>query len=151
MRRRKGRAAYTPFPPIISKAPASAPIVPVPWIPRGHPHDTRPGRSGQPHCTIACSGKARGGQGGEELNGLVEKARKTGASEVHVADMREAVVREYLWRLVRSGGVYEHKYMLGTSIDRPLLAKRKVEVALAPGRHARAIGCTGKGTDHVRL
>ena len=59
------------------------------------------------------------GQGGEELAGLEEKARKTGASEVHVEDMREEFVTEYLWKLVRSGGVYEHKYLLGTSIARP--------------------------------
>ena len=63
------------------------------------------------------------GQGGDELTGLEEKARKTGASEVHVADMREEFVSEYLWKLVRAGGVYEHKYLLGTSIARPLLAK----------------------------
>ena len=73
------------------------------------------------------------GQGGDELEGLKEKALKTGASEVHVEDMREEFVSEYLWRLVRSGGVYEDKYLLGTSIARPLLAKRQVEVALKTG------------------
>ncbi len=91
------------------------------------------------------------GQGEEELAGLEEKARKTGASEVHVADMREEFVSEYLWPLVRSGGVYEHKYLLGTSIARPLLAKRQVEVALATGCDALAHGCTGKGNDQVRF
>ncbi len=65
------------------------------------------------------------GQGGDELTGLEEKARKTGASEVYVADMREEFVSQYLWKLVRSGGVYEHKYLLGTSIARPLLAKSR--------------------------
>ncbi len=70
------------------------------------------------------------GQGGDELTGLEAKARKTGASEVEVADMREEFVKDYLWKLVRSGGVYEHKYLLGTSIARPLLAKRQVEAAL---------------------
>ena len=73
------------------------------------------------------------GQGGDELTGLEEKARKTGASEVYIEDMREEFVSEYLWKLVRSGGVYEHKYLLGTSIARPLLAKKQVEVALAHG------------------
>jgi len=63
------------------------------------------------------------GQGGDELTGLEEKALKTGASEVHVEDMREEFVRDYLWKMVRAGGVYEHKYLLGTSIARPLLAK----------------------------
>ncbi|HWD98247.1 MAG TPA: argininosuccinate synthase [Bryobacteraceae bacterium] len=91
------------------------------------------------------------GQGGDELTGLEEKARKTGASEVEVADMREEFVRDYLWKLVRSGGVYEHKYLLGTSIARPLLAKRQVEAAIARGCDALAHGCTGKGNDQVRF
>ena len=91
------------------------------------------------------------GQGGDELTGLEAKARKTGASEVYVADMREEFVTEYLWKLVRAGGEYEHKYLLGTSIARPLLAKRQVEVALATGCDALAHGCTGKGNDQVRF
>ncbi len=91
------------------------------------------------------------GQGGEELDGLREKALKTGASEVYVEDMREEFVRDYLWKLVRSGGVYEHKYLLGTSIARPLLAKRQAEVALRTGCDALAHGCTGKGNDQVRF
>ena len=91
------------------------------------------------------------GQGGDELTGLEDKARKTGASEVHVADMREEFVSEYLWRLVQAGGEYEHKYLLGTSIARPLLAKKQVEVALATGCDALAHGCTGKGNDQVRF
>ncbi|MBI3281530.1 MAG: argininosuccinate synthase [Acidobacteria bacterium] len=91
------------------------------------------------------------GQGGDELEGLREKALKTGASDVHIADMREEFVTDYLWRLVRSGAVYEHKYLLGTSIARPLLAKKQVEVALASGCDAVAHGCTGKGNDQVRF
>ena len=91
------------------------------------------------------------GQGGDELTGLEEKARKTGASEVHIEDMREEFVSQYLWKLVRSGGVYEHKYLLGTSIARPLLAKKQVEVALATGCDGLAHGCTGKGNDQVRF
>ena len=91
------------------------------------------------------------GQGGDELTGLEEKARKTGASEVYVEDMREEFVSQYLWKLVRSGGVYEHKYLLGTSIARPLLATKQVEVALATGCDALAHGCTGKGNDQVRF
>ena len=89
--------------------------------------------------------------GRRRADGLEEKARKTGASEVYVEDMREEFVTEYLWKLVRSGGVYEHKYLLGTSIARPLLAKRQVEVALATGCDALAHGCTGKGNDQVRF
>jgi argininosuccinate synthase len=91
------------------------------------------------------------GQGGEELDGLREKAIKTGASEVYVEDMREEFVTDYLWKLVRSGAVYEHKYLLGTSIARPLLAKRQAEVALKTGCDALAHGCTGKGNDQVRF
>ena len=91
------------------------------------------------------------GQGGDELSGLEEKARRTGADEVHVADLREEFVTEYLWRMVRAGGIYEHKYLLGTSIARPLLAKKQVEVALATGCDALAHGCTGKGNDQVRF
>src|SRR5579864_245413 len=91
------------------------------------------------------------GQGSDELAGLEEKARKTGAAEVHIEDMREEFVSEYLWKLVRSGGLYEHKYLLGTSIARPLLAKKQVEVALASGCDAVAHGCTGKGNDQVRF
>jgi argininosuccinate synthase len=91
------------------------------------------------------------GQGGDELAGLEDKARKTGASEVHIEDMREEFVSQYLWKLVRSGGVYEHKYLLGTSIARPLLAKKQVEVALKTGCDGLAHGCTGKGNDQVRF
>jgi argininosuccinate synthase len=91
------------------------------------------------------------GQGGEELSGLKAKARKTGASEVYVADLREEFVTEYLWKMVRAGAEYEHKYLLGTSIARPLLAQKQVEVALATGCDALAHGCTGKGNDQVRF
>jgi argininosuccinate synthase len=91
------------------------------------------------------------GQGGEELDGLKEKAFKTGASEVYVEDMREEFVTEYLWKLVRSGAIYEQKYLLGTSIARPLLAKRQAEVAIKTGCDALAHGCTGKGNDQVRF
>jgi argininosuccinate synthase len=91
------------------------------------------------------------GQGAGELTGLEQKARKTGASEVYIEDMREEFVTQYLWKLVRAGGVYEHKYLLGTSIARPLLAKKQVEVALKTGCDALAHGCTGKGNDQVRF
>ena len=91
------------------------------------------------------------GQGPDELAGLEEKARQTGASEVYIEDLREEFVTQYLWRLVRAGGVYEHKYLLGTSIARPLLAKKQVEVALQTGCDALAHGCTGKGNDQVRF
>jgi argininosuccinate synthase len=102
------------------------------------------------HCeVVAVCGDV--GQGGDELSGLEQKALKTGASEVYVADLREEFVKDYLWKVVRAGGVYEHKYLLGTSIARPLLAKRQVEVALETGCDALAHGCTGKGNDQVRF
>jgi len=91
------------------------------------------------------------GQGGDELEGLEKKALGTGASEVYVEDMREEFARDYLWPMVRSGAVYEHKYLLGTSIARPLLAKKQVEVALKTGCDGLAHGATGKGNDQVRF
>ena len=91
------------------------------------------------------------GQGDEELEGLEEKARKTGASEVYIEDMREEFATGYLWPLVRSGAVYEHKYLLGTSIARPLLAKKQVEIALKTGCDGLSHGATGKGNDQVRF
>lgn len=91
------------------------------------------------------------GQGGDELKGLAAKAKKSGADEVYIEDMREEFVTDYCWKLVRSGAVYEHKYLLGTSIARPLLAKRQAEVALKTGCDALSHGCTGKGNDQVRF
>ncbi|MGC9949318.1 MAG: argininosuccinate synthase [Bryobacteraceae bacterium] len=91
------------------------------------------------------------GQGADELTGLEAKALATGASEVYIEDMREEFVTGYLWKLVRAGGVYEHKYLLGTSVARPLLAKKQVEVALRTGCDGLAHGCTGKGNDQVRF
>src|SRR6516225_4177571 len=87
----------------------------------------------------------------DELYGLREKAIRTGASKCFVEDLRHEFVTEYLWPLVKSGAMYEGKYLLGTAIARPLLAKRQVEVALAEGADAVAHGCTGKGNDQVRF
>src|SRR5437870_240599 len=87
----------------------------------------------------------------DELQGLEEKAIRSGASKCYVEDLRHEFVTEYLWPLVKSGAMYEGKYLLGTSIARPLLAKRQVEVALREGADAVAHGCTGKGNDQVRF
>ncbi|MBI4475321.1 MAG: argininosuccinate synthase [Acidobacteria bacterium] len=87
----------------------------------------------------------------DELTGIREKALNTGASKCYVEDLRHEFVTEYLWPLVKSGALYEGKYLLGTSIARPLLAKRQVEIALAEGADAVAHGCTGKGNDQVRF
>ena len=91
------------------------------------------------------------GQGSGELEGLEEKALASGASAAYVEDLREEFVRDYVWPMVRAGSVYEHKYLLGTSIARPLLAKLQVEVALRTGCDALAHGATGKGNDQVRF
>jgi len=91
------------------------------------------------------------GQGDDELKGLEEKALASGASKVFVEDLREEFVRDYVWPMVRAGAVYEHKYLLGTSIARPLLAKRQVEVALQESCDALCHGATGKGNDQVRF
>ncbi len=86
-----------------------------------------------------------------ELGGIEEKALQTGASKVYVEDLRHEFVTEYLWPMVKSGAMYEGKYLLGTSIARPLIAKRQVEIALEEGADAVAHGCTGKGNDQVRF
>jgi argininosuccinate synthase len=87
----------------------------------------------------------------EELSGLKEKAIATGASEIYVEDLRHEFVTEYVWPTLRAGAVYEHKYLLGTSFARPVIAKRQVEIAKQTGCDALAHGCTGKGNDQVRF
>jgi argininosuccinate synthase len=88
---------------------------------------------------------------GAELAGLPEKARRTGAADCVVEDLREEFVRDYVFPLLRAGAVYEGQYLLGTAIARPLIAKRQVEIALARGADAVAHGATGKGNDQVRF
>src|SRR5436189_4583682 len=87
----------------------------------------------------------------DELQGIEENAIRSVASKCYVEDLRREFVTDYLWPLVKSGAMYEGKYLLGTSIARPLLAKRQVEVALEEGADAVAHGCTGKGNDQVRF
>lgn len=91
------------------------------------------------------------GQGEDELAGIEEKARKTGASEVVIADLRLEFASDFLWPMLRSGATYESRYLLGTSIARPLLAKAQVAAARKTGADALAHGCTGKGNDQVRF
>lgn len=88
---------------------------------------------------------------GEELTALRDKAIKTGASKVVVEDLREAFVRDFVFPLLRANAVYEGGYLMGTSITRPLIAQRQVEVAIAEGADAVAHGATGKGNDQVRF
>ena len=88
---------------------------------------------------------------GDDMDAVVDKAYKTGAKKAIVLDLREEFLREYVYPMVRSGAVYEHKYLLGTSIARPIIAKHQVLTALAEGAAAVAHGCTGKGNDQVRF
>lgn len=87
----------------------------------------------------------------EELDGLEEKALKTGAIKAYIEDQREEFVRDFIWPTLKAGAVYENKYLLGTSFGRPLIAKRQVEIALAEGATILAHGATGKGNDQVRF
>lgn len=87
----------------------------------------------------------------EELDGLEEKALSTGASKAYIEDLQEEFVRDFVFPMFRAGAVYEGRYLLGTSIARPLIAKRMVEIAVAEGAQAIAHGATGKGNDQVRF
>lgn len=87
----------------------------------------------------------------EELRGLREKALRSGASKVYIDDLREAFARDFIFPMIRAGAVYESGYLLGTSIARPLIAKRMVEIARENGADAIAHGATGKGNDQVRF
>lgn len=97
---------------------------------------------------IAVSGDV--GQG-TELDGLEEKAIKTGASKLYIEDLTDEFVDDYVFPTVKAGAIYENRYMLGTSFARPIIAKRIVEIALKEGADAICHGCTGKGNDQVRF
>ena len=88
---------------------------------------------------------------GDDVEAVVEKAYKTGASKVVVEDLREEFLTGYVWPALKAGAVYENKYLLGTSLARPVIAKHQVEVALREGASAVSHGCTGKGNDQVRF
>ncbi len=97
---------------------------------------------------IAVSGDV--GQG-TELDGLEEKAIKTGASKLYVEDLKKEFIEDYIYPTLKAGAVYEGDYLLGTSFARPIIAKRIVEIAKAEGADAICHGCTGKGNDQVRF
>src|SRR5258705_7137698 len=109
----------------------------IPWLKENYSYDV-----------IAMVGDV--GQG-DDLEAAVQKAYKTGASKVIVEDMREEFLTGYVFPALKAGAVYEHKYLLGTSLARPIIAKHQVEVALREGATAVAHGCTGKGNDQVRF
>lgn len=101
-------------------------------------------------CEVVCF-CADVGQGDEDLAGLEQKALKSGASQFVIHDMKEEFTSEYLFPMLKMGAVYEHKYLLGTSVARPLIAKHLVDVAHEVGADAVAHGATGKGNDQVRF
>ena len=109
----------------------------IPWLKENYSYDV-----------IAMVGDV--GQG-DDIEAVVEKAHKTGASKVVVEDLREEFLTGYVFPALKAGAVYEHKYLLGTSLARPVIAKHQVEVALREGAAALAHGCTGKGNDQVRF
>jgi len=88
---------------------------------------------------------------GSETDGLEERAKKTGASKCYILDVREEFIKDYLYPMVKAGAVYEDKYLLGTSIARPLIAKKLVDIAKQEGGTAICHGATGKGNDQIRF
>jgi argininosuccinate synthase len=91
------------------------------------------------------------GQGAGELQGIEEKARRSGAEACVVEDVRERFVREFIWPTLKAGAIYARTYLLGTSMARPIIAERQVAAARRVGATALAHGCTGKGNDQVRF
>ena len=91
------------------------------------------------------------GQGEDELEGLEEKALKTGASKAYILDLKDGLVNEYILPAIKAGATYEGQYLLGTPFTRPLLAKKLVEIAKKENADAICHGCTGKGNDQVRF
>ncbi len=100
-------------------------------------------------CEVICFTADLGQE--EELDGLEEKALRTGASKLYIRDLREEFLTDFVFPTVQAGAVYERVYLLGTSFARPLIAKHLVEIAEAEGAEAIAHGCTGKGNDQVRF
>lgn len=88
---------------------------------------------------------------GEELDPLEEKALKTGASKIYIEDLKQEFVTDFIYPMIKAGAVYEGKYLMGTSVARPVIAKRHVEIAIKEGADAVAHGATGKGNDQVRF
>jgi argininosuccinate synthase len=100
-------------------------------------------------CEVVCF-CADVGQG-EELSGLEEKALATGASKLYVEDLREEFVKDFVWTAVKANALYEGVYLLGTSLARPVIAKKQIEIAQLENADAVAHGATGKGNDQVRF
>jgi argininosuccinate synthase len=103
----------------------------------------------QYQCEVVCY-CADVGQGAE-MDGLEEKAKATGASKLYIEDLREEFVRDYVWTAVKANAVYEGVYLMGTSLARPVIAQRQIEIARRENADAVAHGATGKGNDQVRF
>lgn len=101
------------------------------------------------NCEVICFAANLGQE--EELDGLEEKAIKTGAGKCYIEDLREEFVTEYVFQAIKANAIYENRYLLGTSLARPVIAKKQVEIALAEGADAVCHGATGKGNDQVRF
>ena len=110
----------------------------VPWLKENYP-------GSEVICFCANIGQA------DDMSGLNEKALRSGAAKCIIEDLREEFAKDYLYKLIQSSAVYERRYLLGTSIARPLIAAHQVRVAEAEGADALAHGCTGKGNDQVRF
>lgn len=101
------------------------------------------------NCEVICFAADVGQE--EELDGLEEKAKATGASKCYIEDIRDEFVREYVFQAIKANAIYENRYLLGTSLARPVIAKKQVEIALREGADAVCHGATGKGNDQVRF
>ncbi|HLV35807.1 MAG TPA: argininosuccinate synthase [Spirillospora sp.] len=110
----------------------------VPWL-----------RNNYRNCEVICFCADLGQE--EELDGLEEKALKSGASKLYIRDVREEFLTDFVYPTMQAGAVYEREYLLGTSFARPLIAKHLVDIAEIEGADAIAHGCTGKGNDQVRF
>ena len=110
----------------------------IPWLKENYP-------GSEVICVCVASGQ------NEDWDGMEEKALKSGASKLYIEDIKEELVKDYIYPMIRAGAIYEGKYLLGTSIARPAQAKRQVEIALKEGCDALCHGCTGKGNDQVRF
>jgi len=101
------------------------------------------------NCEVVCYAANIGQE--EELDGLEEKAIKTGASKCYIEDLTEEFVRDYVFQAIKANAIYEDRYLLGTSLARPVIAKKQIEIALKEGADAVCHGSTGKGNDQVRF
>ena len=110
----------------------------IPWLKENYQCDV-----------IACVADI--GQGNEELDGIKEKAKNSGASSCHIIDLKSDFVENYIWPSIKTGAMYENGYLLGTALARPVTAKAQIELARRVNADAVAHGCTGKGNDQVRF